>query len=428
MAGTVLVGAQWGDEGKGKITDLIAPDFDYVVRYQGGNNAGHTVVHGDITLALHLVPSGIMYPQVIPVIANGCVLDLKVLLKEIDTLAAAGFSTDRLQISGNAHIIMPWHIALDGASEIQRGASEIGTTRRGIGPTYEHKAARNGIRMQDLLDPNLFRAKVAASLETANAILTNLYEEEPIDADMVCAEYLEMATRVTPYITDTALLLNSELAAGRKVLFEGAQGTLLDIDHGTYPYVTSSNCTAGGAITGTGVGPMAVKKILGVAKAYITRVGSGPFPTELDDDIGAKMVEIGGEFGTTTGRMRRCGWHDSVITRYAAMVNGLTDLCITKLDVLGFLDKIKICVAYEIDGQSYTTLPGSQSLLERAVPVYEEMPGWETDISAVKRYEDLPIEARNYLERLEELAGVPVTIVSVGPERGQTIMRGWQSL
>jgi adenylosuccinate synthase len=427
MSGLILVGAQWGDEGKGKITDLIAPDFDYVARYQGGNNAGHTVVVDDVRLALHLIPSGIIHPDVTPVIGNGCVLDLKVLLAEMDNLSDLGYSTEQLLISSNAHIIMPWHIALDGASEARLGSQQIGTTRRGIGPAYQEKAARSGIRMQDLLDPELFSVRVRSALDETNVILTDIYGSQPFDADAIISEYLGFADRLAPHIVDTALLLNSELANGYDVLFEGAQGTLLDIDHGTYPYVTSSNCTAGGALTGTGVGPLHINRVLGIAKAYITRVGSGPFPTELTNEIGDRMVEIGGEYGTTTGRTRRCGWHDAVITRYAAAINGLTDLCITKLDVLGFLDTVRVCVAYEIDGQLCKDFPTSQAAFARAVPIYEDHAGWQTDISDIRRFEDLPTEAKAYIERLEVLCGVPVTIISVGPDRDQTIMRGWQS-
>lgn len=426
MSGTILVGAQWGDEGKGKITDLIAEGFDYVVRYQGGNNAGHTVVHGDVRLALHLVPSGILYPDVTPVIGNGCVVDPQVLLAEMDGLDAAGIPTERLLISGSTHLIMPWHLALDAASEGRLGEQQIGTTRRGIGPAYQEKLGRSGLRMQDLLDADHFRAKVAAAAESANALLTRVYGLEPCDAGQVAEEYLAMGRRIIPHVADAALLLNSELAAGKEVLFEGAQGTLLDIDHGTYPYVTSSSCTAGGALTGSGVGPLHIRRVLGVAKAYITRVGSGPFPTELSDDIGERMAELGGEYGTTTGRKRRCGWHDAVITRYAAAINGLTDLCITKLDVLGFCETIKVCVAYELDGQEYQALPNSQAVFQAARPVFEEWPGWLSDISGCRRFEELPAEARAYVERLEQLAGVPVSIVSVGPERDQTILRGWQ--
>jgi len=427
MSGTILIGAQWGDEGKGKITDLIAPDYDYVVRYQGGNNAGHTVIHDDIHLALHLIPSGIMFPEVIPIIGNGCVIDPRVLLQEMDTLAALNISTERLLISGNAHLIMPWHLALDAASETRLGANEIGTTKRGIGPAYEQKISRSGIRVQDLLDADTFRCRVASALDQANAVLTLVYGQEPFDAQAVANEYLVYSQRIIPHIADTALLLNSELKQAKQVLFEGAQGTLLDIDHGTYPYVTSSSCTAGGALIGSGVGPTAIKKVLGIAKAYITRVGSGPFPTEQQNEIGEQLVKAGGEYGTTTGRTRRCGWHDAVITRYAASINGLTDLCITKLDVLSSFQTIKVCVAYEYAGQRYSTMPNSQTVFEQASPVYEEWPGWLEDITACRNYQDLPVAARAYLNRLEELAEVPVTIISVGPEREQTILHGWQS-
>ncbi|MDR0459397.1 MAG: adenylosuccinate synthase, partial [Coriobacteriales bacterium] len=404
-----------------------APDYDYVVRYQGGNNAGHTVIHDDIHLALHLIPSGIMFPEVIPVIGNGCVIDPRVLLQEMDTLAALNISTERLLISGNAHLIMPWHLALDAASETRLGANEIGTTKRGIGPAYEQKISRSGIRVQDLLDTDTFRRRVASALDQANAVLTLVYGQEPFDAQAVANEYLEYGQRIIPHIADSALLLNSELKQAKQVLFEGAQGTLLDIDHGTYPYVTSSSCTAGGALIGSGVGPTAIQKVLGIAKAYITRVGSGPFPTEQQNEIGEQLVKAGGEYGTTTGRIRRCGWHDAVITRYAASINGLTDLCITKLDVLSSFQTIKVCVAYEYAGQRYSTMPNSQTVFEQANPVYEEWPGWLEDISACRNYQDLPAAARAYLNRLEELAEVPVTIISVGPEREQTILHGWQS-
>jgi len=427
MSGVVLVGAQWGDEGKGKITDLITPEFDYVVRYQGGNNAGHTVIHGSTQLALHLIPSGIMYPQVTPVIGNGCVIDPAVLLKEMDSLTVAGFSCDRLLISGNAHLIMPWHLALDAASELRLGQNEIGTTKRGIGPAYQDKAARSGIRVQDLDDPHIFRLKVAAALETANALLTRVYDARPFDVDAVSEQYLQYARRITPHIADVSAVLNAGLRTGRRVLFEGAQGTLLDIDHGTYPFVTSSSCTAGGASVGAGVGPTAIDKVLGIAKAYITRVGAGPFPTELSDATGEQLARVGGEVGTTTGRLRRCGWYDAVIIRYAAAVNGLTDLCITKLDVLSAFESIKVCVAYEYLGQQYRSVPSSQTAFHHAMPVYEELEGWGADISGCRCFAELPAAARAYVERLEELAEVPVSVIAVGPDREQTIMRGWRA-
>ncbi|MDR0309013.1 MAG: adenylosuccinate synthase [Coriobacteriales bacterium] len=425
MSGTVLVGAQWGDEGKGKITDLITPNFDFVVRFQGGNNAGHTVIHGDVKLALHLIPSGIMYPQITPVIGNGCVIDPKVLLEEMKMLDGAGFSTQRLLISGNAHLIMPWHLALDAASEQQLGSNEIGTTRRGIGPAYMAKSARTGIRVQDLLDPQIFNLKVTTTLAEVNETLIKLYGQQAFEAEQVVADYLRYAEKIIPHISDVSQVLNEALKNGQQILFEGAQGTLLDLDHGTYPFVTSSSCTAGGATIGSGVGPTAIKKVLGIAKAYITRVGSGPFPTELNDETGKMLSELGGEVGTTTGRLRRCGWYDAVIIRYAAQVNGLTDLCITKLDVLSCLPSIKVCVAYECDGKRYTTVPGSQSDFHHAVPIYEELPGWETDISHCRRFEELPSEAQDYINFIEARAGVPVSMIAVGPDREQTIMSGW---
>jgi adenylosuccinate synthase len=427
MPGVVLVGAQWGDEGKGKITDLIACDFDFVVRFQGGNNAGHTVIHGDTKLALHLIPSGIMYPTITPLIGNGCVIDPRVLIEEMDMLEREGFSTERLLISGNAHLIMPYHLALDAESERRLGGNEIGTTRRGIGPAYQDKAARSGIRIQDLLDEDIFRLKVKTALVEKNDLLTKIYRAKTFETDVICDEYLAYAQRITPHIVDSSQLLNEALRAGKRVLFEGAQGTLLDIDHGTYPFVTSSSCTAGGAVIGSGVGPTTINKVLGITKAYITRVGSGPFPTELSDEVGATLGKVGNEFGTTTGRTRRCGWYDAVIVRYAAEVNGLTDLCITKLDVLSSLATIKICVAYEYEGKRYTTVPGSQTAFHHANPVYEELPGWGVDITGCRSFEELPRQAQDYVNRIEELAGVRVSLIAVGPDRRQTIMRGWNT-
>jgi adenylosuccinate synthase len=427
MPGIILVGAQWGDEGKGKITDLISPDFDFVVRYQGGNNAGHTVINGDTRLALHLIPSGIMYPSITPLIGNGCVIDPRVLIEEMDTLERVGFSTERLLISGNAHLIMPYHRALDRESERRLGPNEIGTTKRGIGPAYQDKAARSGIRVQDLLDEHIFRLKVKTALAEKNELLVKLYGADPFDADAVCDEYLRYAERIVPHVIESGQLLNEALRAGKWVLFEGAQGTLLDIDHGTYPFVTSSSCTAGGALIGSGVGPTTINKVLGIAKAYITRVGSGPFPTELSDEVGTQLGSVGGEFGTTTGRPRRCGWYDAVIVKYAAEVNGLTDLCITKLDVLSCLETIKVCVAYEHDGRRYTTVPGSQTAFHHAKPIYEELPGWQTDITGCRSFEELPRAAQDYISYIEELAGVRASLIAVGPDRAQTIMRGWDT-
>ncbi|MBI5230948.1 MAG: adenylosuccinate synthase [Coriobacteriales bacterium] len=430
MAGIVLLGAQWGDEGKGKITDLIADDFDYVVRFQGGNNAGHTVIHGGRTLKLHLIPSGIMYPHITPVIGNGCVVDPKVLLEEIDRLEEDGLSTHRLLISTNAHLIMPYHKDLDGASERRLGNQEIGTTRRGIGPAYMDKASRMGLRIQDLTDEHIFRKKVEAALDEKNAILERVYEMRTYTVDEICDEYLRYAERIKPHIADTSQVINTALQADQWILFEGAQGTLLDLDHGTYPFVTSSSPTAGGACTGTGVGPKRIDRVLGIAKAYITRVGSGPFPTELDScpgGIGEHLTTKGGEFGTTTGRQRRCGWYDAVIVKYAVDVNGLTDLVITKLDVLSELDTIKVCVAYEYEGRRYNKLPSHQTAFHHAKPIYEELPGWKTDITDARTFEDLPKEARDYIAFIEDLAEVPVAMIAVGPSREQTIMRRWES-
>jgi adenylosuccinate synthase len=425
MSGTVLVGAQWGDEGKGKITDLLAQNYDYVVRYQGGNNAGHTVIHGDITLALHLIPSGIMYENCVPVIANGCVVDPRVLLEEMDHLEEAGFSTKRLVVSSNAHLIMPYHIDCDGASEEKLGDKKIGTTNRGIGPAYQDKVARIGLRMQDLEDETQFRERLAAILTQKNAILTQIHGLAPYTVDQITEQYMTYAKRIVPLIVDTEALLNEALSEGKRIFFEGAQGTLLDVDHGTYPFVTSSSCTSGGAIIGSGVGPRHIGKVLGIAKAYVTRVGMGPFPTELNDATGDTLTTVGGEYGVTTGRQRRCGWFDAVVMRYAVEVNGLTDVCLTKLDVLSALDTIQICVAYDVDGQIYRTVPSHQRDFEQAVPVYEEMPGWKTDISHCRSYAELPVQARNYIEYLEELATAPISIISVGPDRNQTIFRGW---
>ena len=427
MPSAVLVGTQWGDEGKGKICDLIAPEFDCVVRYQGGNNAGHTIVSGDKKFGLHLVPSGIMYPNVTPLIGNGCVVDPKVLLEEIDTLEAAGISCDNLRVSGNAHIIMPYHRDLDGASEKRLGKNLIGTTKRGIGPCYQDKAARIGLRMQDMLDEHIFRKKLETALEITNLTLERIYEMPTYTVEQICDEYLPYAERLKPYICESSLMLNEMLDEGKSILFEGAQATLLDIDHGTYPFVTSSNCTAGGAITGSGVGMKNVERILGIAKAYLTRVGSGPFPTELSFDTpeGDTLSTIGAEVGVTTGRRRRCGWFDGVIANYSARVNGLTDIALTKLDVLSAFDRIKVCVAYECEGKEYTTVPEHQSVFYHAKPVYEELPGWKTDITGCRHFEDLPKAAQDYVTFIEGLAKTRVSIIAVGPDREQTIMRYW---
>jgi adenylosuccinate synthase len=430
MAGIVLVGAQWGDEGKGKITDLLADDMDYVVRFQGGNNAGHTIIHGGRTLKLHLIPSGIMYPHITPIIGNGVVIDPKVMFEEMDELEADGLTTRRLLISCNAHLIMPYHRDLDGASERRLGSNEIGTTRRGIGPAYMDKASRMGIRVQDLTDEHILRKKLEAALLEKNDILEKLYGLPTYTVEEILEEYMGYAERIKPHIADTSGVINRALRSDQWVFFEGAQGTLLDLDHGTYPFVTSSSPTAGGACTGTGVGPKAIDRVLGIAKAYITRVGSGPFPTELTDEpggVGELLTRVGGEYGTTTGRQRRCGWYDAVIIRYAVQINGLTDLVITKLDVLSALDTIKVCVAYEYEGKRYNDLPCHQTVFHHAKPIYEELPGWKCDIDHCRTFKELPKQARDYIAFLEDLAEVPVSIIAVGPSREQTIMRRWEA-
>ena len=433
---TVLVGAQWGDEGKGKITDLIARDYDYVVRFQGGNNAGHTVIHGETKLALHLMPSGVMYERAVPVIGNGVVVDPGVLIKEMAMLDTEGISYKNLKISNDAHIIMPYHKDLDGADEKRLGANQIGTTKRGIGPCYQDKIARKGIRMQDLLDEKIFRLKVETALAQKNPILDKIFNLHTYTVDEICEEYLPYARILAPYITETTELLNAAVREGKSILFEGAQGTLLDIDHGTYPYVTSSSCTAGGATIGTGIGPKRINRVLGITKAYVTRVGGGPFPTEQhfpedggtgeEAEIGELLCSEGHEYGVTTGRKRRCGWFDAVIGRYAVEVNGLTDVALTKLDVLSVFDTIKICVAYECDGKRYDYYPTQQSVLFHAKPIYEEVPGWKgEDITGCRTFEELPANAQAYVKHLEELTGARVSIIAVGPDRDQTIMCGW---
>ena len=426
MPSTVLVGAQWGDEGKGKICDLVAGDFDAVVRYSGGNNAGHTIVVNGKKYGLHQVPSGIMYSDHVSVIGNGCVVNPKVVLEEIDMFEADGITTKNLKISGNAHIIMPYHIDLDGAFEQKLGKKNIGTTKRGIGPCYQDKMARIGLRMQDMLDEALFRDKLETALARVNPELELIYNLPTYTVDQICETYLPYAERIRPYIVESSLFLNEQLESGKSILFEGAQATMLDIDHGTYPFVTSSNCTAGGAVTGSGVGPTHIDRVLGVAKAYLTRVGSGPFPTELSGELNDRLCEAGHEYGVTTGRRRRCGWYDAVVVNYAARVNGLTDLAITKLDVLGCLDEIKVCVAYECDGKIYKTVPEHQSVFYHAKPVYETLPGWKCDISNVRNFYQLPREAKDYIDFLEQVSGVRASIITVGPDREQTINRYWK--
>jgi adenylosuccinate synthase len=417
----VLLGAQWGDEGKGKATDLLGDKVKYVVRYQGGNNAGHTVVIGKEKYALHLLPSGILTPSCIPVIGNGVVIDPAVLLEEIRGLNERGVDTSKLKISTNAHLITPYHRTIDKVSERFLGKSKIGTTGRGIGPAYADKINRIGIRIQDLFDPSILRQKLEGALRDKNQVLIKVFNRKGIEVDDVLDEYLGYAEILKPYVTDTSLLLNQALDKGEVVLLEGSQGTLLDVDHGTYPFVTSSNPTAGGASTGSGIGPTKISRVIGIVKAYTTRVGSGPFPTELFDEDGEKLRSIGGEFGVTTGRSRRTGWYDALIARYAVRVNGLTDFFLTKLDVLTGWEKIPVCVAYEIDGKRVEELPASQTDFHHAKPIYEYLPGWSEDISSAKELKDLPANARAYVKYLEEISGAPMSAIGVGPGRDQTI-------
>jgi adenylosuccinate synthase len=421
MPAIVLLGAQWGDEGKGKATDLLGGRVDYVVRYQGGNNAGHTVVIGDEKYALHLLPSGILSPGVVPVIGNGVVVDPAVLLHEMAGLEARGVDTSRLLISASAHLITPYHVTLDKVSERFLGKSKIGTTGRGIGPTYMDKVGRLGIRVQDLFDPSILRQKVEGALANKNQVLVKVFNRRELEVDAITEELLQYAEPLRPHVADTALVLNEALDAGKIVLLEGGQGTLLDVDHGTYPFVTSSNPTAGGACTGSGIGPTRVTRVIGILKAYTTRVGSGPFPTELLDEWGELLRSVGGEVGVTTGRPRRCGWFDAPIARYATRVNGLTDIFLTKLDVLTGIERIPVCVAYDIEGQRVTELPMTQTDFHHARPVYEELPGWTEDISGARSIEDLPPNAQAYVRYLEELSGAPISAIGVGQDRDATI-------
>ncbi|MEU2606900.1 adenylosuccinate synthase [Streptomyces albus] len=421
MPALVLLGAQWGDEGKGKATDLLGGSVDYVVRYQGGNNAGHTVVVGDQKYALHLLPSGILSPGCTPVIGNGVVVDPSVLLSELSGLQERGVDTSKLLVSGNAHLITPYHATLDKTTERFLGKRRIGTTGRGIGPTYADKINRVGIRVQDLFDESILMQKVEAALDFKNQVLAKLYNRRAISAQQVVEELLGYAEQIKGYVADTTLILNRAIDENKVVLFEGGQGTLLDVDHGTYPFVTSSNPTAGGACTGSGVGPTKISRVIGILKAYTTRVGAGPFPTELFDEDGEALRRIGGEFGVTTGRNRRCGWFDAVIARYATRVNGLTDFFLTKLDVLTGWERIPVCVAYEIDGERTTELPYNQSDFHHAKPVYEYLPGWSDDITKAKTFADLPKNAQAYVKALEEMSGAPISAIGVGPGRDETI-------
>ena len=422
MPAIALLGAQWGDEGKGKATDLLGGRVDYVVRYQGGNNAGHTVVIGDQKFALHLLPSGILSPNVIPVIGNGVVIDPAVLLGEMAGLNARGVDTSRLLISANAHIITPYHVTLDKVTERFLGKSKIGTTGRGIGPTYMDKVARVGIRVQDLFDPSILRQKVEGALANKNQVLVKVFNRREMQVDAITETLLEYAEPLRPYVADTVLVLNDALDEGKTVLLEGGQGTLLDVDHGTYPFVTSSNPTAGGACTGSGIGPTRITRVIGILKAYTTRVGSGPFPTELHDADGERLRSVGGEVGVTTGRPRRCGWFDAPIARYASRVNGLTDIFLTKLDVLTGFQQIPVCVAYDVDGVTTPDLPMTQTGFHHAKPVYEYLPGWSEDISDARSIAELPANAQAYVRFLEEVSGAPISAIGVGQDRDATIV------
>ena len=424
MSATIVVGTQWGDEGKGKFTDLFAKEMSMVVRYQGGHNAGHTLVVDGESFALQLVPSGVLYDHIVPVIGNGVVVDPVVLLAEIDMLTAKGVDCSRLKVSGNAHLILPYHQEIDRLSERYLGKNKLGTTKRGIGPTYADKAMRVGIRVQDLLDPKIFREKLEAVLDEKNQVLTRVYNRLPFDVGEMADTYLgEVRDRMMPYVADTVGMVHEALEAGENVLFEGAQATFLDLDHGTYPFVTSSSPTAGGACAGAGVGPRHIDRVVGIAKAYITRVGAGPFPSELFDEVGDHLVDVGHEFGTNTGRRRRPGWFDAVMMRQAVRINSLSEIALTKLDVLDQLDEVSVCVAYDVEGVRHETLPYLQSDLHHAKPIYETLPGWKTDLTGVREPGDLPVEARNYLAFLEEQVGCPVSLVGVGPGREQFVHR-----
>ena len=421
MPAIVLLGSQWGDVGKGKATDLLGDRVDSVVRYQGGNNAGHTVVIGDQRFALHLLPSGILTPKVVPVIGNGVVIDASVLFREIAGLNERGVDTSKLLISANAHLITSYHVTLDKVTERFLGKAQIGTTGRGIGPTYSDKIARIGIRVQDLFDESILRQKVEGALANKNQILVKVFNRRAISVDAVIEDLLQYAEQLRPMVTDTSLLLNNALDEDKVVLLEGGQGTLLDVDHGTYPFVTSSNPTAGGACTGSGIGPTRIDRVVGILKAYTTRVGSGPFPTELHDEDGEKLRTIGGERGVTTGRPRRCGWFDVPIARFATRVNGLTDTFLTKLDVLTGWEQIPVCVAYNVDGEITEEIPMTQTDFHHAKPVYEMLPGWSEDISGAKKLSDLPKAAREYVEFLEEKSGTRISAIGVGQDRNATI-------
>jgi adenylosuccinate synthase len=423
MTAIVLIGAQWGDEGKGKATDLLGSRVDYVVKFNGGNNAGHTVVVGDEKYALHLLPSGILSPGVTPIIANGVVIDIEVLFEELDALSSRGVDVSRLRVSANAHLITQYHRTLDKVTERFLGKRQIGTTGRGIGPAYADKINRVGIRVQDLFDENILRQKVEGALGQKNHLLVKVYNRRAIEVDEIVAELLTHAERLRPMVTDTALLLHEALNEGKTVLFEGGQATMLDVDHGTYPFVTSSNATSGGAVTGSGVAPNRIDRIIAVVKAYTTRVGAGPFPTELFDDSGEFLRAKGFEFGTTTGRPRRTGWYDAPVARYTARINGVTDFVLTKLDVLTGLHKIPVCVAYDVDGVRVEEVPISQSDFHHATPIYEEFPGWTEDITGVREFADLPQNAQDYVLALEAISGSRMSVIGVGPDREAVVVR-----
>jgi adenylosuccinate synthase len=423
MPAIVLIGAQWGDEGKGKATDLLGSRVDYVVKFNGGNNAGHTVVIGDEKYALHLLPSGILTPGVTPVIANGVVVDPEVLFEELEALSSRGVDVSRLKVSANAHVITQYHRTLDKVTERFLGKRQIGTTGRGIGPTYADKINRVGIRIQDLFDENILRQKVEGALAQKNHMLVKVYNRRAIEVDEVVNDLLSYTERLRPMVADTALVLHQALDAGKTVLFEGGQATMLDVDHGTYPFVTSSNATSGGAVTGSGIGPNRIDRIIAVVKAYTTRVGAGPFPTELFDDSGEFLRTAGFEFGTTTGRPRRTGWYDAPIARYTARINGVTDFVLTKLDVLTGLKTIPVCVAYDVDGVRFDEVPVSQSDFHHATPIYEEYPGWTEDITGVRSFDDLPQNARDYVTALEAMSGARISAIGVGPGREAIVVR-----
>ncbi|TFD28780.1 MULTISPECIES: adenylosuccinate synthase [Cryobacterium] len=423
MPAIVLIGAQWGDEGKGKATDLLGSRVDYVVKFNGGNNAGHTVVVGDEKYALHLLPSGILSPGVTPVIANGVVVDVEVLFEELDALSERGVDVSRLKVSLNAHVITAYHRTLDKVTERFLGKRQIGTTGRGIGPAYADKINRVGIRVQDLFDENILRQKVEGALDQKNHMLVKVYNRRAIEVEEIVTELLSYAERLRPMVIDTALLLHQALNAGKTVLFEGGQATMLDVDHGTYPFVTSSNATSGGAVTGSGIAPNRIDRVIAVVKAYTTRVGSGPFPTELFDESGDYLRANGFEFGTTTGRPRRCGWYDAPIARYTARINGVTDFVLTKLDVLTGLAEIPVCVAYSVDGVRVDEVPVSQSDFHHAVPIYENFPGWTEDITGVRTFDKLPQAAQNYVLALESMSGSRISAIGVGPDREAIVVR-----